>query len=187
MSAHSRGPRRFRGASLIEVMVVSAIFFMIVAAIMMIYQASVRVERQVGLKSDIDRTLLAAVRHVDASLRSSRLLKPTRPDEWTEPEPTTSLELKPLRVGDDGFPMVRADGRPEWGTPFLINFAQGDLYRQSSNGDLRILASLGEQGELSFLRPSKGRLRMDVKIGKEGPQGYKTSREISFQFRLFNQ
>lgn len=182
-----RRRRPLQGATLMEVMVVSTVFFMTVAAITMIYQASVRVERQVGLKSDIDRTLLAAVRHVDAALRSSRLVKPTRPDEWTTPQPTTVLELKPLKVADDGVPVVTADGRPVWGEPLLINFTQGDLIRQTSDGQLRVLAALGDQGELSFLRPSKGRLRMDVKISKEGVQGYKTFRETSFQFRLFNQ
>ena len=170
-----------------EVMVVGTMFFVLMTAIMLVYNSTVRVERQIALKSDIDRTLMAAVRHIDSSLKSSRLVKPLRPDAWTTPEAVESIELEPLKLAADGNPAVTADGFPEWGTPFTISFdkSKGELVRFTP--EPRVLANLGKEGSLSFLRPTKGMLRMDVKIAKEGIQGYKSSRETSFQFRLFNQ
>ena len=170
-----------------EVMVVGTVFLLLLTAVLLIYTTTVRVERQVGVKSDIDRVLMAAVRHIDASLKTSRLVSPLRPDAWTTPAPVQALELRPLKMGNDGTPAVTAEGFPEWGDPFTISFEpQGDLVRVVG-GDRRVLAPLGSDGTVTFLRPNKGMLEMDVKIVKKGVQGYQSSRETSFQFRLFNQ
>lgn len=176
------------GATLIEVMVVSTIFFVVLAAIVSVYLTTVRVDRQVDLKSDIDRTLLAAVRHVDSSLKSSRLVSPVRPDAWTPAVAVTELELQPLKLNADGSPAVTAEGFPEWEPAFTISYktASGELVRTISGND-RVLAKLGPEGSLTFIRPIKGMLEMHVKIKKKGVQGYETSRESTFQFRLFNQ
>lgn len=170
-----------------EVMVVSTIFFAVMAALLMIYLTSVRLERQVSLKSDVDRTLMAAVRHLDGYLKSARLVSPIRPDEWTDPVPVTTLELRPFKLQPDGTPAVTADGLPEWDPPFTITFedATGELVHIDT--DRRVLARLGDEGDVSFLRPSKGMLEMHLKMVKKGVQGYEVARETTFQFRLFNQ
>jgi hypothetical protein len=176
-----------RGATLMEIMVVSTIFFIIMAAILMIYLTSVRLERQVSLKSDVDRTLMAAVRHIDAYLKSSRLVVPVRPDEWTDPVPVTTLELRPLKLEPDGTPVVTAEGLPEWDPPFTITFEAGVGDLVHIDTDRRILARLGDEGDVTFLRPSKGMLEMNLKMVKTGAQEYQVARDTTFQFRLFNQ
>jgi hypothetical protein len=175
------------GATLMEVMVVSTIFFLIMGAIVMIYLTSVRLERQVTLRSDVDRTLMAAVRHIDGYLKTARLVVPVRPDQWTQPVPVTTLELRPFRLQSDGTPVVTADGVPEWDPPFTITFeaATGDLVKVDS--DRRVLARLGNEGRVSFLRPSKGMLEMNLKMIKHGAQEHQVTRDTTFQFRLFNQ
>jgi hypothetical protein len=148
------------GATLMEVMVVSTIFFLIMGAIVMIYLTSVRLER---------------------------LVVPVRPDQWTQPVPVTTLELRPFRLQSDGTPVVTADGVPEWDPPFTITFeaATGDLVKVDS--DRRVLARLGNEGRVSFLRPSKGMLEMNLKMIKHGAQEHQVTRDTTFQFRLFNQ
>lgn len=172
------------GATLMEVIVVGSIFFVMLAAIVGIYMSTVRAERVISVKSDIDRVLMAAVRHVDAELKTARL---TLPDDYDQEEPqyTETIELIPLKTESDGTPVVTADGLPEWGEPFTITFDQGQLFRL--NPEKRVYAQLGDQGHVRFLRPSKQMLEMEVKVEKEGTQEYKSSRQSTFQFRLFNQ
>lgn len=177
------------GATLIEVSVVATVFFVILAAVWSVYMTSVRLQKQVVLKSDIDRILLAGVRHVDAALAQSRVMKPIRVDQWNEPEPSKELELKPFRVNPDGSAVITAEGYPEWGTPYLITFDEptGELYRHGGTVTRRALARLGAESDVTFLRPGKAQLRMSVEIQVEGEQGYRTQRQVSYQFRLFNQ
>ncbi len=171
-----------RGATLIEVMVVGSIFFALLLAIWLIYESTVRVERLITLKSDIDRTLMTAVRHVDATLRSSRLVEPA---DWTDPRPVESIKLEPLSLDENGEPRVTAQGLPEWGEPFSLSFENRELVRIAEQR--RSLGNLGEGGSARFIRRSKTRLEMAVVVEKVSPRGEKGSREMTFPFRLFNQ
>ncbi|MFA5506349.1 MAG: type II secretion system protein [Vulcanimicrobiota bacterium] len=174
---------RCKGATLIEVLVVASVFSVMLAAIVGIYLSTVRAERIIAVSSDIDRTLLAAVRHVDSSLRSSQLIKP---DDYREdPQYTTLLELRALKLQPDGTPVVTAEGLPEWDVPFTISFDQGDLVRMNPN--TRVLATLGPKGDVRFIRPSREMLEMEISMEKEGVQEHKSSRKATFEFRLFNQ
>ncbi len=177
--------RRNLGTTLIEILVVFGIFFILSAAILMIYTSMIRIEKQVSLKTDLDRAIIAAVRHIDASLKSSRLIEPTRPDAWTEPLEVNRLRLEPLKLQPNGQPAVTAEGFPEWGTPFAIFFEKGELLRE--NPQRRVLAHLGPQGGVGFLRPNKNLLKMRIHAKNLGERGYETSRDTTFQFRLFNQ
>lgn len=173
---------RLRGATLAEVLVVSTVFSVLLLAIWMIYHSSVKAERLISLKADIDREIMAATRHLDASLKSSRLMAP---NDWIEPEYVTSLELTPLMLGPDGEPSVTAEGLPEWGEPFTISFENGELVRITS--ERRVLARFGDEGTARFIRRSRGMLEMEVQLTKEGTHGARSSRQTTFQFRLFNQ
>ena len=172
-----------KGATLPEVLVVSTVFFVMLAAIMAIYFSTSKAQRLISVKSDIDRELMAAVRHVDASVKSSQLLTPDDYDD--DPQFVETIQLKPLKLDDDGRPSTTAEGLPEWGEPYTISFDQGQLVRV--NPQRRVLAKLGGQGFVRFIRPSKEMLEMAIKVEKEGAQDYKSSRETTFQFRLFNQ
>lgn len=173
---------RARGATLIEVLVVGSLFLALVAAIWMIYHSTVRAQRLITLHSDVDRAVMAGVRHVDASLRSAELVEP---HDWTAPEPVESIELRPLKLDEDGDPVVSAEGVPEWGEPFTIVFENGELVRVTD--ERRVLARLGEDGSVRFIRSSWRMLEMEVKLTREDDRGQKASREMTFQFRLFNQ
>ena len=176
--------RRFqKGATLIEVVVVSSIFAVMMTAIVAIYMSTVRAERVISVKSDIDRTMMAAARHVEASLESAKLLKPDDHDD--NPQYTETIEIQPLKTEADGTPIISAEGLPEWDPPFTIVFDQGELVRV--NPERRVFAKFGGEGYVRFLRPSVGMLEMDVMVEKEGVQEYKSSRKSTFQFRLFNQ
>jgi hypothetical protein len=172
-----------RGATLAEVMVVATVFFVMLAAVMMIYFSTARAQRLISVKSDIDRELMAAVRHVDAAMKSARLVLPDDFDD--NPQYVETIELIPLKMEADGTPMVTAEGLPEWGDSYTISFEQGELVRE--NPTRRVYAKLGDNGFVRFIRPTKQMLEMDVKVEKLGTQGYKSSRETTFQFRLFNQ
>lgn len=174
-----------RGATLLELLVVCGIFFAVMAALLMIYFSFLRIEKQVGLKTDLDRTVISAVRHLNSSLTSSRLLEPKRPDAWTTPVEVTRLKLEPLKRASDGAPLVGPQGAPEWGEPFEIFYVDGELIRQ--NPERRVLAKLGSGDRMSFLRPNKGLLEMRISAKKLGERGYETSRDTTFTFRLFNQ
>lgn len=171
------------GATLLEVMVVGTVFFVLMAALLAIFQTSIKVQRHIELRSDLDRVFLVAARHLDASLRSSRLLAPT----WSEPEWVSRVELEPLVLGPDGAPVVTAEGWPELGPPIVIEFQTetGDLVR--TDDTRRVLARLGEEGEVSFYRPNKGLLQMRLHLEMVGAQQTRTSRTTDLQFRLFNQ
>lgn len=177
--------RRRLGATLLEVLVVCGIFFAVTAALMMIYFSMIRIEKQVGLKTDLDREIIAAVRHVDSSLKSSRILEPIRPDAWTTPVEVSRLKLEPLKLGADGSPVVTSEGFPEWGDPYEIFYENGELVRQTSSR--RVLAKLRAEDEVAFLRLNKNLLKMRISAKKLGERGYETSRDTTFQFRLFNQ
>ncbi len=171
------------GATLLEVVVVGSVFFVVMTALIAIFQATVKVQRHIELRSDLDRTFLVAARHLDASLRSSRLVAPT----WSEPERSSRLELEPLVLGPEGEPVVTAEGWPELGPPFTIEFQaeSGELVRIDTAR--RVLARLGDEGEVTFLRPNKGLLEMRLHLEMVGAQGTRTSRTTDLQFRLFNQ
>ena len=173
---------RLRGATLIEVLVVTTVFSMLLVAIWGIYHSAVRAERLISLKTDIDRVIMAATRHLDSALKSSQL---TQPNDWTDPQYVTELELTPLKLGPDGEPLVTAVGLPEWGDPFTISFENQELVRQTS--ERRVLANFGDEGSVRFIRRSKGMLEMEVQLTKEGMHGVTSTRRTTFQFRLFNQ
>lgn len=177
--------RHNSGATLIEVLVVCGIFFVLSGAILVIYTSMIRIEKQVSLKTDLDRIIITAVRHIDTSLRSARLLEPQRPDAWTEPVEVSRLKLAPLKVHPDGTPVITTEGFPDWEVPFIITFERGELVRE--NTDRRVLARVGPDGNISFLRPNKNLLKMRISAKSLGQRGYETSRDTTFQFRLFNQ
>ena len=172
-----------RGATLIEVMVVGSIFFVMLTAIVAIYMSTVRAERVISVKSEVDRTVVAAVRHVDAAVKSAQLIKPD--DYADDPQFTDSIELRALKSLPDGTPSVTAEGLPEWEAPYTIAFESGQLVR--INPERRVFATLGGEGFVRFRRPTKEMLEMEVRVEKEGEREYKTARQAIFQFRLFNQ
>lgn len=189
-----------RGATLVEVLVVGSVFLLLLAAVLMIYTITARMESQVSLKSDLDRSIMAAARHIDALVKSSKLLSPERPDPManiTVPVSQASLTLQPLKLEQGGAPVITSDGFPEWGDSYDVIYDQdsGDLiYKQQPAGSQaygsspkRVLASLGKGSALSFVRPSKGRLEMNLEVKKTGAQDYEIERKITFRFRLFNQ
>lgn len=171
-----------RGATLLEVLVVSTVFMVLLLAIWLIYDATVRAERFITLNTDIDRTLMTAVRHVDADLKSSRLVEPS---DWASPVPVESLQLQPLNLDASGEPVVTAEGLPDLGDPFTIAFERPELVRNATHR--RSLGDFGENGSVKFLRKSKTMLEMAVVIEKEDQKGEKSSRTLTFPFRLFNQ
>lgn len=175
--------QQLKGATLIEVMVVGSIFFVMLAAIIAIYLSTIRAEKVIGVKSEVDRTVMAAVRHVDAAVKSAQLLQPD--DYADDPQYTQSIELRSLKKQPDGMPMVTAEGLPEWEEPFTIAFENEQLVRL--NPEMRVFATLGPNGYVRFRRPTKEMLEMEVKVEKEGEREYKSSRQATFQFRLFNQ
>lgn len=191
--------KSLRGATLVEVLVVGSVFLLLLAAVLMIYTITARMESQVSLKSDLDRSIMAAARHVDALVKSSKLVSPERPDPMTnaEPVPQASLTLQPLKLDEGGAPVITSDGFPEWGDSYDVIYDQdsGDLiYKQQTAGSQaygsspkRVLTSLGKGSALSFVRPSKGRLEMNLEVKKTGAQDYEVERKITFKFRLFNQ
>lgn len=178
-------PGKIRGATLAEVLVVISIFFAVSGAILMIYFSMIRIEKQVSLKTDLDRVIITAVRHLDALLKSARLLEPVRPDAWTTPLEVSALKLQPLKLSSDGTPAVTDEGFPEWGESFVILYENSELIRQSSSR--RVLAKLNAEDELTFLRPNKNLLKMRIFARKLGERGYEITRDTTFQFRLFNQ
>lgn len=203
---HRKNSYRSRGATLIEVLVVSTIFSALLTVILMIYFSTMRAQRLFDVKSDIDRTVLAAVRHLDASLKSSRLISP---DDWDAPKETTFIELKALKRDATGEAVITPGGFPQWEDPYLIAFDQGELVRLKAAGftedadpatfffspgppgssapERRVFAKLGKQGEVTFLRPSLQMLTMNITVEREGERDYKSSRHSSYEFRLFNQ
>ncbi len=174
--------RRQRGVTLIEVMVVGACFLGLLLAIWLIYESTLRAERLITLKSDLDRTLMTSVRQVDAALKSSRLLQPA---DTTAPVPVESIELEPLLLDANDEPVVTAEGLPELGEPFTLAFEGHELVRNGEHR--RVLGNFGESGSVKFLRRSKTMLEMAVVIEKVDQRGQKTTREMTFPFRLFNQ
>lgn len=170
-----------RGATVIELLVVSSIFLVMLATLWMIYNSTLKVERSVSLKVDLDREVFAAVRNLDAALKTSRL---TQPSDWYDPQLVASIELTPLSLDSSGQPLINAQGIPQFGTPFTIVFQNGVLLRPDTK---RRLARLGANGDVKFIRSSLGMLEMRLKIEKTGYRGQTTSRQLAFQFCLYNQ
>jgi len=174
--------KKSRGATLIELVVVGSIFLSVMTALWMIYDATMAVERKVSLKVDLDREIFAAVRHVDAALRASRLVQPA--DWYNNPQPVDNISLLPLSVGSDGLPLLTAAGLPRFGNAFTILFDKGELVRPDLK---RRFAKLGANSQVTFLRSSQGMLQMRLKAEKTGFREQTTSRDLTFQFCLFNQ
>ena len=174
-----------RGTTLIELLVVCGMFLVVSAVLITIYSSMIRIDKHVSLKTDLDRVLLAAVRHLDSDLKSSRVLEPLRPDAWTTPVEVTRLKLQPLEVSPDGTPEVSAEGFPVWGPSYDIVYENGELSRR--NPAVRILAKLETDDTLTFLRTEKNLLQMRIAARKSGERGAETSRDTTFAFRLFNQ
>lgn len=174
--------RRKRGSTLLELVVVGSLFLAMLAALWMIHDATVTVERSLSLKVDLDREIFAAVRHLDACLRECRLVRPA--DWYGNPQPVSSLELQPLRVAADGQPVLNAQGVPQFGTAYTIVFEHEELVRSDTK---RRLARLGRHGQASFLRTSQGMLEMKLQLEKTGFREKTTSRQLTFKFSLFNQ
>ena len=173
--------RRVGGSTLIELIVVGSIFLAVLAALWGIYEATMVVERNVNLKVDLDREVIAAARNLDALLKTSRLEQPA---DWFNAKPVDSIELLPLSVGDNGLPLLTSQGMPQFGTPFKILCQNGVLQRPDTK---RRLARLGDSGKVQFLRSSQGMLDMNLQIEKTGYRGKTTSRQLTFQFCLYNQ
>lgn len=170
-----------RGATLIEMVVVGSIFFAVFAALYQILDATMAVQRSVSLKVDVDREVFAAVRHIDATLRATRLV---RPADWYNPQPADSIEVEPLALGADGSPLFSAVGVPLFEGPFTIRFQNGELMRLDTS---RRYARLGNNGGGQFVRRTQGMLEMRLNVEKSGDRGQSTAREVTFQFCLFNQ
>lgn len=171
-----------RGATLLELVVVGSLFLAMAAALWMIHDATVTVERRVSLKVDVDREVFAAVRHIDACLRECRLVKPA--DWYSNPQPVDSLELQPLRVDASGQPVLNSQGVPQFGAPYTIAFQNQQLIRPDTK---KVMARLGRGGQARFLRVSQGMLQMNLEIEKIGFRNQTTSRQLTFKFSLFNQ
>lgn len=171
-----------RGATLIEVLVVCSMFLVLMLAIWLFYDSTVRVERSITLHSDLDRTLMAAVRHVDSSLRSSKLLAP---NDWNAPAPVQTIQLRSLKLDANGEALITPMGLPIWDEPFTIAFENQELVRIGQSR--RSLGDFGENGKVEFLRKSRRMLEMTVVIEKVNRRGEKTTRQLTFPFRLFNQ
>lgn len=176
--------RRARGATLLELIVVGGMFLGLLTTLWLIYDSAWRVERDLGLKVDVDREVFAAVRHVDALVKTCKLVKPA---EWsTTAAPLDTIELRPLLLDENREPVLNAKGFPDWGTPFTVSFENQELV-QVTDQQRRRLARLGATGLAQFRRPSQGMLEMDVKVEKVGFRDEKSEKELTFQFRLFNQ
>ncbi len=173
---------RPRGATMIELIVVGSMFLGMLTALWAIYSTTMRVEHNLSLKVDLDREVYAAARHVDTLLKTSRLIQPAA---WKDPEPVDTIELQPLLVGADGQPVLNAKGFPNWGPTFTVSFLEGDLVRVSDK--TRRLARLGAGGSGTFTRTSHGMLEMQIHLEKIGFRDEKQTRDLKFQFRLFNQ
>ena len=174
--------KRRRGSTLLELVVVGALFLSMTAALWMIHDATVTVERSVSLKVDLDREIFAAVRHLDVCLRECRLVRPN--DWYSNPQPVTSLELQPLTVDPNGQPVLTAQGIPTFGTPYTIIFQNEELVRPDTG---RRFARLGQNGRVRFVRSSQGMLEMNLEVEKSGFREQTTSRKLTFKFSLFNQ
>lgn len=170
-----------RGATLIELVVVGSIFLAVLTALTMIYNATLAVQRSVSLKVDVDREVFAAVRHLEAALRTSRLVQPA---DWYAPQTVDSIELRPLSLGSDGLPLFTPQGIPLFGNAFTIRFENGELVRTDIN---RRFARLGTNGRAEFVRASQGVLEMHLQVEKTGFREETTRRDLTFQFCLFNQ
>lgn len=173
--------KKRRGATLIELLVVGSIFMAVLTALYLIHDATMTVQRSVSLKVEADREVFAAVRHVDATLRGSRLVQPS---DWYNPQLADSIQLQPLSVTAGGVPVFSAFGVPQFDSPFTIQFQNGELVRLDTN---RRFANLGPNGSVHFLRRTQGMLEMRLKVEKSGFREQTTSRELTFQFCLFNQ
>lgn len=171
-----------RGATLIEVIIVGGIFSAILSAVILIYFSTLRVERLVSVHSEIDRTMMIAVRHLDSSLKISRLEEPEQQDD---PVHVDTLVLLPLKFADNGLPSVSAFGFPEWEDPVRIAYEPPELVYQDD--ERRVLARLGDGGHARFIRRIPGMLELDLKVEKADTDGRISSREGVFEFRLFNQ
>lgn len=171
---------------MIELIVVGSMFLGMLTALWAIYSSTMRVEHNLSLKVDLDREVYAAARHMDALLKTSRLIQPAA---WKDPEPVDTIELQPLLLGADGQPVLNAKGFPNWGPTFTVSFLEGEkgmeLVRVSDK--TRRLAQLGQAGSGTFTRTSQGMLEMQIKLEKIGFREEKQARELKFQFRLFNQ
>jgi len=174
--------KRRLGSTLLELVVVGALFLSMVAALWMIHDATVKVERSVSLKVDLDREIFAAVRHLDVCLRECRLVQPN--DWYSNPQPVTSLQLEPLSVNAGGQPVLTPQGIPTFGAPYTIVFQNEELVRPDTR---RRFARLGRNGRVSFLRSSQGMLEMNLEVEKTGFREQTTSRKLTFKFSLFNQ
>jgi hypothetical protein len=170
-----------RGSTLFELLVVGTMFLSMLTALWMIYDSTITVERNITLKVDVDREIFAAARNLDAALKTSRL---TRPADWYDPQLVESVELTPLSLDTSGQPVINPQGIPQFGAPFTIAFQNGELVRPDTK---RRLARLGSNGQVKFIRSGLGMLEMRLRIEKTGYRGQTTSRQLAFQFCLYNQ
>lgn len=171
---HPRVTRR--GLTLAEVLVASAIFAMLTMMTLAAYRLSFQASAKQDVHSQAYRAAMLGVGHLQRLLRGSELVSPKVGDPAT-----SELEFQPpLQTGDQL--VVDQWGAPRWGATQKIRLEGTNLVHEDDTGRTRLLARLGQRGEVAFTQTAEGMVEIRLVSDAAG-----SLYEVTFKVFLSNQ
>lgn len=165
-----------RGLTLAEVLVASAIFSLITVMTLAAYRLSFQASAQQDVHSQAHRAAMLGVSHLQRLLRGAKLVAPKVGD----PSASELQFQPPLKSGD----LLEVDqwGAPRWGNPQTIRLEGTSLVHEDDTGRTRLLARLGDRGEVAFAQLSPGQVQIRLVSDAAG-----SLYEVTFKVFLANQ
>ncbi len=174
-----------RGLTLVEVLVVSAVFIVLAFLLLAIYQVAVRAHLKEDAHDTTARATMLALEHVREELRGCQVLEPNDP---TAPA-ANQVRFRYPKLDETGVFVVDNHGEPEWaGTATMATDADGNLVLTRSEAEPRTLARLGAGGGVTFRLAEALLLEVKVVAVRPDPDPSKSARsEILTRMALANQ
>lgn len=136
-----------RGLTLIEVLVVSALFAGLALVLLAVYQVAVRAHAREDAQDATNRAAMLALEQVREGLRGCQVLEPNDP---TAPA-VGQTRFRYPRLDPNGLFQVDNRGEPVWaGLATLSSDEGGTLWLRPAEGEPRVLGRLGEGGGITF-------------------------------------
>ncbi|MFA5504929.1 MAG: type II secretion system protein [Vulcanimicrobiota bacterium] len=181
-----------RGITLLELIVVIAIFVTTMTAVIGIFLLARNAQEKGSTQSEAYRSVFVVLEKVETSLRGGQLLIPVdwRPSHVPVGTTDTIHYLYPALSG--GRVVVDTTGTPQWAGRAKIEFQAAPegrvLLVDETKATTSLLGSLGPGGNLTFLRTERDLLEVTANSVRTDPQSDTTSSyEFTVTLRLSNQ
>lgn len=168
-----------RGITLLETLIASAIFVVVLVVVILIHQTGQAAHEKVDVQSAAFRGTATAHEHLKRELRVSRVVDFSGTADRLRFTPPL-LKDGEIELSDSG----EIQYQPEVGE--IYTDAGGDLIRELPGGDRRVLAHLGQEGSVQFVLLQPDLLETTVRAIPDSDEPVSRS-ELTVRYFLPNQ